>query len=393
MLRKLLFKYQDKRQLVIAVAGAFLGMTFLITSIHYLIKVNEFGEGADILGPNTLIVQKKVSSSNTLQLAKTDFTANEIKRLKEESYILDVKPVITNNFDVSLETADPLVPRFRTDVFVQTLDKEFLDIKSAEWTWKEGDSVVPIIMPRDFLVMLNTFASASGIGQVSDEVAMDIKFKFTLKSDDKKEWMNARIIGFTNSVSSILVPETFMNWANNRYAAGKEQKITQLMISGAENEFGKVETLLKERHLETKNTQMVVGRLKSMVGTLILVVLGISVIAVFLSGLVLIQYLQLLISKNSYEVRTLLRLGYHPALLTKSFLVYFTKVFGIIALLSASTFMVAKWFLDQLFEDGGLYINNTLTFSSLFALILSFGLFALASYFSARKGIQNSNEG
>ncbi len=393
MLRKLLFKYQDKRQLVIAVAGAFLGMTFLITSIHYLIKVNEFGEGADILGPNTLIVQKKVSSSNTLQLAKTDFTANEIKRLKEESYILDVKPVITNNFDVSLETADPLVPRFRTDVFVQTLDKEFLDIKSAEWTWKEGDSVVPIIMPRDFLVMLNTFASASGIGQVSDEVAMDIKFKFTLKSDDKKEWMNARIIGFTNSVSSILVPETFMNWANNRYAAGKEQKITQLMISGAENEFGKVETLLKERHLETKNTQMVVGRLKSMVGTLILVVLGISVIAVFLSGLVLIQYLQLLISKNSYEVRTLLRLGYHPALLTKSFLVYFTKVFGIIALLSASTFMVAKWFLDKLFEDGGLYINNTLTFSSLFALILSFGLFALASYFSARKGIQNSNEG
>lgn len=393
MLRKLLFKYQDKRQLVIAVAGAFLGMTFLITSIHYLIKVNEFGEGADILGPNTLIVQKKVSSSNTLQLAKTDFTANEIKRLKEESYILDVKPVITNNFDVSLETADPLVPRFRTDVFVQTLDKEFLDVKSAEWTWKEGDSVVPIIMPRDFLVMLNTFASASGIGQVSDEVAMDIKFKFTLKSDDKKEWMNARIIGFTNSVSSILVPETFMNWANNRYAAGKEQKITQLMISGAENEFGKVETLLKERHLETKNTQMVVGRLKSMVGTLILVVLGISVIAVFLSGLVLIQYLQLLISKNSYEVRTLLRLGYHPALLTKSFLVYFTKVFGIIALLSASTFMVAKWFLDQLFEDGGLYINNTLTFSSLFALILSFGLFALASYFSARKGIQNSNEG
>lgn len=393
MLRKLLFKYQDKRQLIIAVAGAFLGMTFLITSIHYLIKVNEFGEGADILGPNTLIVQKKVSSSNTLQLAKTDFTQSEIRQLKGESFILDVQPVITNNFDVSLETDDPLVPRFRTDVFVQTLDKEFLDVKSAEWSWNQSDTVVPIIMPRDFLVMLNTFASASGIGQVSDEVAMDIKFKFTLKSEDKKEWMSAKIIGFTNSVSSILVPESFMTWANNRYAADKEQKITQLMISGAENEFGKVESLLKERHLETKNTQMVVGRLKSMVGTLIMVVLGISVIAVFLSGLVLIQYLQLLISKNSYEVRTLLRLGYHPKLLTKLFLIYFTKVFGIIALMSISTFLIAKWFLDSLFEDGGLYINNTLTFTSLVALAISFGLFAFASYRSASKGIQHSNNG
>ena len=60
MLDKLLFKNQDRLQLVIAVIGSFLGVTFLVTSIHYLIKVQEFGEGADILGPNTIIVQKKV---------------------------------------------------------------------------------------------------------------------------------------------------------------------------------------------------------------------------------------------------------------------------------------------------------------------------------------------
>ena len=53
MLKKLLFRNQDIKQLVIAVIGSFCGITFLITSIHYLIKVNEFGEGSDILGPNT----------------------------------------------------------------------------------------------------------------------------------------------------------------------------------------------------------------------------------------------------------------------------------------------------------------------------------------------------
>jgi hypothetical protein len=110
MISKLLFRNQDKRQLIIAMIGSLLGITFLITSIHYLIKVNEFGEGADILGPNTLIVQKKVSNSNTLNFAKTDFSSNEINALKKEPFILDVKPVISNNFDVSFETADPLVP-------------------------------------------------------------------------------------------------------------------------------------------------------------------------------------------------------------------------------------------------------------------------------------------
>jgi hypothetical protein len=393
MLRKLLFRHQDKTQLTIAVIGAFMGMTFLITSIHYLIMVNEFGEGADILGPNTIIVQKKVSTSNTLNIAKTDFSEREIEMMRQQPGILDVKPVETNNFNVSIETHDPLVPRFRTDVFIQTVDPDFLDVKSAKWKWKQGDTVVPIIMPRDFLVMLNTFMSAQGIPQVSDEIAMDVRFRFTLSNYTEKEWITARIVGFTNSVSSILVPESFMKWANNKYGIDDNKRITQIMISGKEGEFGLVEEMLKTRHLESKNAQIILGRLKSTVGTLILVVLGISVIAVFVSGLVLIQYLQLLLSKNTYEVRTLLRLGYSPSLLTRRFFVYFTKVFGVIALLSLGAFALFKFWLDDMFEDGGLYIGTSYTVTSIASLALAYGIFALFSFLNARKGIDQANNG
>lgn len=393
MLRKLLFQHQDKRQLIIAVIGAFLGMTFLITSIHYLIKVNDFGKGAEILGPNTIIVQKKVSSFSTLNVAKTDFSLKEIEQIKKEPFILDVKPVEANNFTVSIETADPMVPRFRGNIFIQTVDPNFLDVKSNKWHWKEGDTLVPMIMPRDFLVMLNTYMSSAGIPQVSDELAMDIKFKFALMNDTMKEYISCRIIGFTNEVPSVLVPQSFMNWANKRFAPDAEQKITQIMISGKENEFGLVEQMLKDRHLESKNAQVIVGRLKSMVGTLILVVLVISIIAVFLSGLVLIQYLQLLLSKNLYEVRTLMRLGHHPNTLIRTFFIYFSKVFGLIGLLSLGTFIGFKLFLDSVFESGGLYIDTQLSLLSITALVLAYALFALASYLSARKGIYEQNNG
>lgn len=387
MLNKLLFRNQDKKQLVIAIIGSFLGITFLITSIHYLIKVNEFGEGADILGPNTIIVQKEVSNSSTLNLTKTDFSQAEIDKLKKEPYILDVKPVISNNFDVSFETADPLVPRFRSDVFIQTVDPEFLDVKSAKWNWKEGDTIVPIILPRDFLVMLNTFMSASGIPQVSDDLAMDIRFKFTLSNETSKEWVNAKIIGFTNEVASILVPENFMAYGNAKYGIAADRKITQIMISGKESEFGLVEEMLKTKHLESKNSQLVVGRLKSMVGTLILVVLGISVIAVFVSGLVLIQYAQLLMSRNAYEVRTLLRIGYAPKVLIRSFFIYFLKIFGWVSLLGFGMFFVFKIWLDAMFEEGGLYIGTSITWPSILALFLAYSLFGIASFFNAKRGI------
>ncbi len=394
MLYKILFRNQDKKQLIVAMIGAFMGITFLVTSIHYLIKVNEFGKGEEILGPNTIIVQKKVSNASTLNLTKTDFSLKEIEKIKAKSFIQDVKPVESNNFDVSFETdrTEKLVPYFRSDVFVQTVDADFLDIKVPNWKWKKGDAFVPIILPREFIVMLNTFMSAQDIPQVSDDLAMKLKFKFRLRdpnNSSKEEHVNVQIIGFTNEVSSILVPSSFMQYGNEVYAGTIENKITQIMISGKESEFGLVEEMLKERGLESKNSQMVVGRLKSVVGTLIFVVLGVSIIAVFVSGLVLIQYLQLLLSRNAYEVRTLLRMGYPPKDLIRSFSMYFMKIFGMVSVIGVGIFFVFKYFLDNMFETGGLYIGTDLAWMSIAALVLAYLLFGLSSYFNAKKGIFN----
>jgi ABC-type antimicrobial peptide transport system permease subunit len=387
MLNKLLFKNQDKKQLLIAIIGAFMGITFLITSIHYIVKVNDFGNGSDVFGPNTIIVQKKVTNSSSLNLTKTDFSKNELVKMRNESFIEEVQPVISNNFDVSFETSDPLVPYFRTDVFVQTVDQKFLDVKTDKWHWKEGDEYVPMIMPREFLVMLNTFMSASGIPQISDDLVKEVKFKFKIWNKDGEERVNARIIGFTNEVSSLLVPSSFLQYGNDKYSDGTEQKITQIIVSGKESEFGLVEELLNKKGLETKNSQMIVGRLKSVVGTLFLVVFGISIIAVLASGLVLIQYMQLLMSRNSYEVRTLLRIGYNPKDIIKSFFFYFIKVFGLIAALGLVLFFIFKYFLDEMFASGGLYIDTSLAYISVVSLLVAYVLFIIASYRTAKSGI------
>jgi len=393
MLQKTFFKQQDRIQLSIAFIGALLGLTFLITSIHYLIKVNEFGRGNEILGPNTLIIQKKIGANNAFQLGKNDFTKREIELIKAESFVAAVEPIISNNFDVSLQTNDPVVPYFRTDVFLQTVNPTFIDVPAQKWTWKKGDAFVPLIMPRDFLVMLNTFMSAKNIPTVSDEIAQSIQFEFTLKHGDRKEKMNVRIIGFTNEISSLLVPESFMKWANEQYGQSTDQKITQLMLAGKENQFGLVEGMLKEKHLESKNAQVLVGRLKSMIGTFIWIVLCVSVLAVFLSGLVLIQYLQLLINKNNYEIKTLIRLGYHPKTLVNTFVRYFFNVFGSITVMSIVLFNIVKFYLDAAFNKGGVYIDSSFTYLSYLAIVIAYVIFTLASLISAKKHIYNAEKG
>ena len=387
MIRKLLFNHQDKKQLYIALLGVFIGITFLVTSVHYLLRVSEFGKDTEIIGANILVIQRKVTSSSTLNLTKTDFELEEIEQMKKEPFIEDVQAVVSNNFRVWLELNEKRIPPFKTDVFIQAVDKKFLDVKSDKWKWTEGDSFVPIIMPRDFIVMLNTFMSSSGIPQISDELALDIKFKLRISNGQKEEWVDSKIIGFTNEIPALLVPEEFMYYANANFSDGSEADITQVMIAGKEGEFGKLEAYMDEHGLESRNSQVVVSRLKSIVGTLFGVISGISVIAVLLSGLVLIQYLQLLMTHNKYEIRTLLRLGFAPKRLINAFFLYFLKLFVIIASLGFLSFVGLKIIVDEIFKTGGINLNQSISWISVITLALSLFIFAISSLITANKGV------
>ncbi|WP_417266012.1 hypothetical protein [Brumimicrobium sp.] len=387
MIKKILFSYQNKTQLIIAMIGSFLGFTFLVTSIHYLIRVNEFGEGEEILGNNTMIIQKKVSNFNSLKLAKTDFSEREIESIRKESFTETLEPILSNSFGVSLQTDSELVPYFRSDVFVQSIDNSFTRIDSDQWKWSPGDDFVPIVLPRDFLVMLNTFASAKGIPQVSDDLAKTIGFKFTLYNDEKKEWEKVKIVGFTNEVSAILVPSSFMEYGNKNFPTSVPAKTTQLMLTVKEGQFGEFENYLQKRSLESKENSMIVGKLKSVAGTLFSILIGISIITVFLAGLVLVQYAQLLISRNEYEIRTLLRQGYSPTKITKTILLYFLKVFAVISSASIIAFSLAKLYIDSLLIKGGIQVESGYTLLSILAVILAFGIYTIVNYFNAKRGV------
>lgn len=385
MLSKILLKNQSLLQLIIASLGALLGVVFLLTSIHFLLKVNEFGEGSEMLGPNTLIIQKKVSSSTTLQMASSLFSVHEIKAISRKSFVKEVQSVKSNNFGVEFLTSDPMLPYFRSDVFIQSIDARFLDVKSTKWNWNLESEYVPIILPRDFLVMLNTFMSSSGIPQISDELAKDVLFSLQLSNNQQKKVFQAKIIGFTNEVSSILVPESFMDFGVQEFGGGKDQKITQLLILGKEKEFGLLEKFLEKNHYESKDSQIVTGRLKSIVSTLLTVIVLISFLTLVFSSFVMVQYIQLLVSRNNYEVKTLLRLGFTSSKIYNVFIRYFIILYGSICLLASFIFIWIKGIIDKQLHQSGIYIDLDYTLLSWLTLLISIVLFYLATFLSTRR--------
>jgi hypothetical protein len=343
VVNEILFKKQSKKQLIVAVLGSLIGLVFMFMSIHFLIGINSFGEESDVLGPNTLIIQKKVSNASSFNLTSNVFGEEELISYEKLSFIEDLNVIVSNNFPVSIETNDPIVPYFRSDIFVQTVNKEFIDLQeSAVWSWNENDSIVPIVLPREFLLMLNTFMSSSGIPQISDDIAKSISFELVLSKNTGAQKFKAKIIGFTNEVSSILVPETFMEYGNKKFSVNKNPNITQLMLKGKEGKFGLIEDFLKENHLESNQNHLISGRLKSIISMLLTSFLILSMVTVFISGLLMIQYVQLIIGYSSDYIKSLLKIGYSIPQISKSLFIFFITLMSLVCLSALGLFLFFK---------------------------------------------------
>ena len=386
-MRQLFFKYQNKKQLTLALVGTFLGLFFLFTSLHFLHKIYTYGENSEMLSKNTIVIQKKVTSGPLLGLNNPEFSDEQIDEVRSMEFVESCDPIRSNTFDVVLSIDDPLIPAFNSNIYVQSVHEDYLDVKTDHWDWDEGSKTLPIIMPRDFLMMMNNFLSASNIPQLSDDLVLDLKIDLIIGPRNYRETIHARIVGFTNELSSILVPEYFLNWANQKYGEKEKEVISQLVVKSKDGQFGLLENYLEEKEFESKKSQLLIAKLKSTLGVLLTIISTISLLAVFLSMLVLIQYLQLIMTKNDYEIRTLLRLGHAPNQLIKVFLRYFMSLFSVVAVLSILLFIPAKYYLQQTFISNGISLDSSLSIYLFLLVFFVFIVFALSIWLSTKKRI------
>jgi len=358
IISKILFAHQDKKQLFFAFFGVLIGFVFVSISVHYLVLISRKSASVEMLDASAITIQKQVTSSNTLSLANHTFSANEVEFYKSLPFLEKVVKVENNNFSTELQSNDPLVPYFRSDIFIQSIPSDFLDVESKSWRWNKGDDIVPIILPRDFIYMMNNFLSSSNLPQLSDDILKDVKFQIKL-GDEYPVFFEAKIIGFTNEISSILVPESFMNFGRNHFGMKTHTSCTQLMIKSKKGKFGLVEELIASNHLEVKKNQLIEGKLKSILTIILSSITFISLVVVLVSMIVLIQFLQLLITRNAYEIRTMLRLG----VLIKTIVIHFIKYvfWGFLIVISMIIVidLISIKYINEVMSSAGFNLSET----------------------------------
>jgi hypothetical protein len=324
--------------------GLGIGVLLLLCSIQMFINIQQLmgGQSPRKEGYDFISISKTITNETMGQLNKNLFNENDIRDIAAQPFIQGVSPLIANRFRVQLSAGD-IIP-FSTDLFLESLDNNFLDTLPPNFSWQEGQRLIPIILSSDFLEIYNVFAPGYGLPQLSEATASQVVVSITCYGDNGvQQTFRGSIVALSDRVNSVIVPQNFLQWANNKFGHVADVKASRLYIKTKDANNPDFLNYLQQKQYKVNKDKTRFGRVKQVLQG-IFSGLGIfGLIVVTLALLLFSFYLQLMIARSKDNLQLLLLLGYSPNWLSKQVARQFVPVYVSTVLIALGLTGAMQW--------------------------------------------------
>lgn len=204
--------------------------------------------------------------------------------------------------------------KMSTDLFFESVPDAYVDVQSEEWKFNPESNVIPIIIPRNYLNLYNFgFAQSRNLPQLSEGIIGMVNLDIRLAGNGKTEQMKGHIVGFSSRLNTILVPESFIRWANARFSTGVEAEPSRLIVEVGNPADERIVQFVQRKGYEMEGNELEAGKTVWFLKLIVGVVLSVGLLISVLSFYILILSIYLLLQKNMRKLETLLLIGYSPA--------------------------------------------------------------------------------
>lgn len=290
------------------------GMTIIILGIQFYTDTRAiFDEEDSFMKPGYLIINKKISSLSTITGKSTAFSAPDIQDLQRQDFVEKIGTFTSSSFDVRATFNLDDATNISTDMFFESVEDEFVDVKTDEWTFREGDHEVPIILPRSYLDLYNFgYAQSRNMPKLSEGILGAIRLQIDIRGNGHQDSFVGKIAGFSSRLNTILVPQSFMNWASRHYAEGKPKSVTRLIVEVENPTDDRITSYLQDHSYETDEDKLDASRQSFMLKVIVAIVMTVGLVICILSIYILMLSVYLLVEKNNTKLENLLLIGYSP---------------------------------------------------------------------------------
>lgn len=374
LLLRLLKRHISPAQLLGFVLANLIGLGILLLGLQfYRDALTALSAKDSLMRADYLIISKQVSSG-LFGSRDNSFSAEEIADLEQQPFVAALGRFTPSKFQVSagLGLGSALGGGLSTYMFLEAVPDRFLDLKPSDWHWEEGQQEVPLIIPRSYLGLYNSaFAQSQGLPLLSEATIGAIPLGLELRGGLEEQHYRGRIVGFSNRLNTLLVPEHFIQQMNRRLAPEVPASPTRLILELHNPSDPAIALYLREHSYESEGERLASSQSMYFLRLLSGVVLGVGLLISALSAYLLLLSIYLLLQKNSRQLENLLLLGYSQRQLVLPY-VLLTLVLNLLALLAALGLVL--WVRGYYLEAASRLVPEELGASLLPTLLLGLGL-------------------
>lgn len=366
--------------------GLGIGVLLLLCSIQMFINIQQLlgGESTRKDGYDFISISKTITNETMGQLEKNLFNENDIKEITAQPFIQGVSPLVANRFRVKLSAGD-IIP-FSTDMFLESLDDNFIDTVPPNFTWQEGQNYIPIVFSSDFLEIYNVFAPGYGLPQLSEATASQVVVYITCYGENGvHQTFRGSIVALSDRVNSIIVPKNFLTWANKKFGSSTDVKASRLYIKTNDANNPDFLSYLQQKNYKVNKDKTKFGRVKQVLQG-IFSGLGIFGLLVVILALLLFSfYLQLMIARSKDNLQLLLQLGYSPNWLSKNVSKQFIPVYIGVVIMALTLTEGMQWAFHHFTMFDRPELSSWLHWSVLSTAVFLIGLSLVTNYRMVKK--------
>lgn len=355
-----------------------LGMIIVLSGYQFYNDVLPiFTNGDSFMKSNAIMVTKRIGTGNALSGNASTFSAKDIAELEKQPFTRRTGAFMSANYKTHANMSISGTQIFSSEIFFESIPDEFIDINMKDWRYNAGDDIVPIILPRSYINIYNFgFARSHALPQISDGLMGMIDLQLRIHANGKEQTFQGKVVAFSSSMTSILVPEAFMKWSNETFAPEGENVTTRLLMEVANPGDKALMAYFEKNGLEMDSDKLNAEKTTYFLRLIVSMVMVIGIIISALSFYILMLSIYLLVQKNTEKLQNLLLIGYRS---TRVALPYqlLTGGLNLLVLLIA---IVAVWLIRNYYVDiiAALYPEIGRG-SILYALLLGIVLFLIVT--------------
>ena len=329
------------------------GMVIVLLGIQFYNDVLPvFTQEDSFMKADYVMVSKQIGMGTTISGANTDFTKNDIEDVASQPFVMKVCGFTSTNYKVDAHMGISGQPVLSSELFFESVPDDFVEIDKSQWQWKEGQKEVPVIVPRTYINMYNFgYAQSHNAPKISESVMGMIDFAIVIKGDGKEDTYKGRVVGFSSSLSSILVPQSFMDWSNSYYAPKDEVSHTRLLIQVTNATDKNVSQYLENHGMEIEQDQMNQEKIAYFLRLVVSLVLIVGLVISALSFYILMLSIYLLVQKNAKKLENLLLIGYSPSRVARPYQLLTASLNLIVLVIAIVVVLIVRSYYITMIED------------------------------------------